>query len=60
MELKPCPFCGGKVHLFPSLTFSNRFVIFCGKCFLQTLAYDDKEQLINDWNRRADDDAHRV
>ena len=54
-ELKPCPYCGGEVHLFPCLTFQNNFRIFCGKCCVQTESYNDKEMLIDDWNEAAGD-----
>lgn len=47
LELKPCPCCGkeAKMHKF--------WAIKCNKCGLNTARFDDRENAIAAWNRRA-------
>lgn len=56
IELKPCPFCGGKARLF----VSNGVRVFCTKCSATTRILVDSERVgtstvedvIKAWNRR--------
>lgn len=50
-KLVPCPFCGGKVELFPSLRFKGYYVIFCPACCIKTEAVDDADALCEEWNK---------
>lgn len=65
MELKPCPFCGGKANLHT--TVRNRFYvsayIMCDKCGSSSRYFDDNEndgtfifKAIKEWNMRADNE----
>lgn len=66
-ELKPCPFCGSKnlsVEPYKSRKGYECTIQCNGKCilYMQTITYDTEEEavekVINDWNRRANDE-HR-
>jgi len=56
IELKPCPFCGGKARLF----VSNGVRVLCTKCGVTTWTAVDSERVgtsavedvIEAWNRR--------
>lgn len=62
-ELKPCPFCGCQVVVFTSIYgvhgANDYYAILHPEdtdCILDdvcTSSYEDKEELIQDWNRRA-------
>ena len=59
IELKPCPFCGGRAHI---AWYAEDFVrnakhgdvlcVECEQCGIQTLP-DTKEELIKFWNTRV-------
>lgn len=58
MELKPCPFCGGKAKYIYQLPFN---VVQCQKCraYGKTICdlfeqQDMKDRAIEEWNRRVD------
>ena len=55
MELKPCPFCGGKVRLDTAYSYFQDTVICCDGCDM-VYTLDDcsatKEQIAEAWNRR--------
>ena len=61
IELKLCPFCGEKARLF----VSNGVRVLCTKCGATTRILVDSERIetnavedvINAWNRRADDEV---
>ena len=61
-ELKPCPFCGGSVHIVTAIKgirMHDYYAIvhpLTEECILnevETDAYADKEELIDLWNRRV-------
>lgn len=58
MELKPCPFCGGKAVIHESII--GRYYIMCSVSKIctvipSTLVYSNPNDAIEAWNRRADD-----
>lgn len=64
IDLKPCPFCGGKAKVF----VDKKVCVMCMECGAQTIRRHDyydlvkngrktaTEQSIEDWNRRVQDD----
>lgn len=57
-DLKPCPFCGGYVHLDKAYSYYSDIVIYCEGCD-SVFSLDDcnksAEELCEAWNRRVDD-----
>lgn len=55
-ELKPCPFCGGRVEVRGSRTILDMFEIKCcsfEKCIIDRSApFYEKDILIKTWNTR--------
>ena len=69
MELKPCPFCGGKSWLIPTSGISGRIACI-GDCGIETKQFWDEPMTApreerekwdvlaaRKWNRRANDAA---
>ena len=60
MELKPCPFCGGKALLAHDHAGNGASYIRCENCglesvrFIKSFEVASDEQAIKFWNRRAD------
>ena len=55
-ELKPCPFCGGYVHLDEVSSYFLDFALYCEGCdmvFTLDSIYATKADLIEVWNQRA-------
>jgi Lar family restriction alleviation protein len=53
-ELKPCPFCGGKVEIKELRWGHQFFEIYCPKCDFG-MAREYSRDLHTAWNRRAED-----
>lgn len=64
-ELRPCPFCGGKVTIWPldrteGLRIAHEFAhpyfraVCQGGCGCIVGDFETREECVNAWNRRAD------
>lgn len=62
-ELKPCPFCGAKAEVHDcgefdneslNVTYSGKSGVHCTECSIATLPYDNEQEAIEAWNRRAE------
>ena len=62
MELKPCPFCGGKAEVVPHKFFSEKlkswkvesYGVECKNCHTSGYQFwDCEEDAVNAWNMRA-------
>lgn len=56
-ELKPCPFCGGNVHLDEAYSYFRDFVLYCTGCdmvFTLDSFHTSKEEVIETWNCRTE------
>jgi Lar family restriction alleviation protein len=51
MELKECPFCGGKAEIQEDV-YGNADIV-CKKCGIATTLSNDKNDAIERWNRRV-------
>lgn len=57
-KLKPCPFCGGKATI-GKIEYNATYYVRCSNtkiCFVNsyTRAFDEIEDAINAWNKRAE------
>lgn len=52
IELKPCPFCGGKARIFEMRTMSW---VKCANCGCETALLDTIKEAVATWNRRVND-----
>lgn len=52
MELKPCPFCGGKAHHYKGNI--HPYGVACEKCCANINIYGSKGATTRAWNRRAE------
>lgn len=65
MELKPCPFCGGKAILVHDQVGLGASYIRCGKCGLESVHFIKSFEVASDyeaidyWNRRADNGTEK-
>jgi hypothetical protein len=63
IDLKPCPFCGGKAVMISEPYTHDRFLVACKnrgdvcKCEPCTNWFDTPEEAAEVWNRRFDDGA---
>ena len=57
IELKPCPFCGGKAEMVEQRLYGNtptHFGVCCGSCYQGTWRWHRTEaEAAAAWNRRA-------
>ena len=55
IDLKPCPFCGGKARLKSSHGFNN---VSCGNCGAEyPVSFDTRKEAAAAWNTRPVEDA---
>ena len=65
IELKPCPFCGGKAAIYATTTGTIpnncKHYCYCTKCYSSGKSFEDREndgssvfKAIEAWNRRAE------
>lgn len=59
-RLKPCPFCGSKATLYSFRSTLRQHLVYyieCNDeyCSVMTRVFYDKDDVINAWNRRAED-----
>lgn len=55
IELKPCPFCGGKADIYEPDVDIETHLVYCTKCQAETQLFAKREEAIEAWNRRADE-----
>lgn len=57
MELKRCPFCGGRARVEPIGRYDGceKFKVRCVGCLAVTYNYDSYEEAVKAWNRRYGD-----
>lgn len=65
IELKPCPFCGGKAEIHNCMELENETValiyngkvgVHCTECHCATIPYNSEDEAAEVWNRRADNE----
>ena len=54
-KLKPCPFCGGEALLW-EIKDCDCYRVFCTKCPCCMGINLEKDEAIEAWNRRVDDE----
>ena len=57
-ELKPCPFCGEKAHIYQDYT--GYYVAQCDKCGIGTLLCGDEKTAKRRWDKRVKDKVQNV
>ena len=57
VELKPCPFCGGKAEIIGGISERSSAQVRCTQCSCST-SYCHINMAIDKWNRRADNGAN--
>lgn len=58
-KLKVCPFCGSRARIFRAA--NGNYGVECDKigCVMMSASYDRSvEKIINDWNRRQQENGH--
>lgn len=55
IPLKPCPFCGGKAKIIQDdrLYF---YKVRCEKCYVETSPADGRNMIVEEWNRRVNNE----
>ena len=65
MELKRCPFCGGKAEVL-KVNYDRYRIITCNLCRIKfgiltrSGAFHTEQEAIEAWNRRADEKNYRA
>lgn len=54
IELKPCPFCGGKAGIYSLAKYEKE--AYCENCGAVSDIYETSQKAIEAWNRRAGDE----
>lgn len=57
MELKQCPFCGGKADM--GEVIDGVYMVNCTKCFASSSTSKSKELVARHWNRRVTNGTER-
>lgn len=60
-DLKPCPFCGGEADCNNNAVMQGgklKWATECLGCGVITDCFDTKQEAIEAWNRRADDEKY--
>lgn len=54
VDIKDCPFCGGKASIFKDKYEGEIiYTVSCEECGISTAAYEHEQSALNDWNRRV-------
>jgi Lar family restriction alleviation protein len=54
-ELKSCPFCGGKAKVGSRVGCGvDYYFVECTGCFAKTVSKLQRDEAVDDWNRRAE------
>ena len=70
MEIKDCPFCGGRGHIDVAHGSNKQYIndrkeltatpmlyhVFCGNCLAKSMDYEKADDAIVAWNRRRGDE----
>ena len=55
MKIKSCPFCGGSASLDENEFEGGKvYCVYCENCGASTGASEDKQRVIDDWNKREE------
>lgn len=57
MELKPCPFCGGKADIGEQ--YDGLYFVICTACLSSSPSSKSKELVERHWNRRVTNGTER-
>ena len=54
-KLKPCPFCGSENIEIVRSPITERFIAACNSCAASSRYFNDEDEAIDGWNRRAEE-----
>lgn len=54
-KLKPCPFCGSENIEIVRSPITERFIATCNSCAVSSRYFNDEDEAIEGWNRRAEE-----
>ena len=52
--VKNCPFCGGKTKVYEE--YDGKWIVECMICFSRNWRQNSKQEAIDKWNRRVEDE----